>query len=392
MASFLFSPHASLLSPNPNFHSLPLLPKTLTHPFLHPRPRNPNLLSISAAASGPGRRRRRIPGQGPGTEPSSIPDEWGEESQPDPEVPSEADPPKDDEEWGSDPKTEGTAAGVVDEWGEKADPEQEAPSVPDPPRDEDEWGKEPGGDSYLPGNGSPVPSPEDEKLGNLKRCLVDSIYGTELGFSASAEVRAEIFELVNQLEAENPTPAPTEVPALLDGNWILLYTAFSELLPLLSIGAIPSLKVKSISQEIDSGSMTIVNATTLSSPFASFSFSASASFEIRSPLRIQVQFKEGTIQPPDISSNVVLPEQVDIFGQKISLKPVEQALNPIQQAVANITRAVSGQPPLKVPLPGNRAESWLLTTYLDEDFRISRGDGGLFILAKEGSPLLDQLS
>lgn len=107
---------------------------------------------------------------------------------------------------------------------------------------------------------------------------------------------------------------------------------------------------------------------------------------------MQVQFEEGTFQPPSISSTVDLPEQVDILGQKISLRPVQQSLNPIQEALANITRTISGQRPLTVPLPGNRAETWLLTTYLDEDFRISRGDGGLFILAKEGSPLLDQLS
>jgi hypothetical protein len=42
---------------------------------------------------------------------------------------------------------------------------------------------------------------------------------------------------------------------------------------------------------------------------------------------MQVQFKEGTFQPPAISSSVDLPEQVDIFGQNISLGPVQQALN-----------------------------------------------------------------
>jgi hypothetical protein len=106
---------------------------------------------------------------------------------------------------------------------------------------------------------------------------------------------------------------------------------------------------------------------------------------------LQVQFKEGSFQPPAISSYVDLPEQVDIFGQNISLGPVQQALNPLQQAFASIAGTISGQPPLKVPIPGNnRGRSWLLTTYLDKDLRISRGDGGLFILAKEGSPLLDQ--
>lgn len=302
-----------------------------------------------------------------------------------------ADPPKDEDEWGREPKKAGAAARIVDEWGEEAEPEPVQSSDADTPRDEDEWGKEPGpgGKGYTSENDSPAPS---DKLGDLKRCLVDTLYGTDFGLRASAEVRAETLELISELEAENPTRAPTETPELLDGNWILLYTAFSELLPLLAVGSTPLLKIKKISQAIDTKNMSIVNAATLTSPFATFSFSASASFEVRSPSRIQVQFREGTFQPPEISSTVDLPENVNIFGQLIDLKPVQQTLNPVQEAIANITRAISGQPPLKVPLPGNRAESWLLTTYLDHDFRISRGDGGLFVLAKEGSPLLDQLS
>ncbi|KAL5551041.1 hypothetical protein UlMin_001217 [Ulmus minor] len=287
-------------------------------------------------------------------------------------------------------------AKITDEWGEEAEPEPESSytklSDADPPKLEDEWE-----DGYAGAdNGSAAKaSSETEELGDnkvveLKRCLVDSVYGTELGFRAGLEERAEILELVNQLEALNPTPAPTESPELLDGNWVLLYTGFSELLPLLAVGSTPLLKVNKITQSIDTSSLTIVNSTTLSSPFSTSSFSASATFEVRSPSRIQVQFKEGTFQPPEIKSSVDLPGEVDLFGQKINLSPLQQALNPIQQAVASISRAISGQPPLKVPIPGERTKSWLLTTYLDEDFRISRGDGGLFVLAKEGSPLLYQ--
>jgi len=66
------------------------------------------------------------------------------------------------------------------------------------------------------------------------------------------------------------------------------YTASSELLPLLAAGSLPLLKVDKILQIIDTYSSTIVNSVTLSSPFASSSFSASASFEVRSPSRIQV--------------------------------------------------------------------------------------------------------
>ncbi|KAL3834933.1 hypothetical protein ACJIZ3_009669 [Penstemon smallii] len=284
----------------------------------------------------------------------------------------------------------------VDEWGEKSEPEPEPTSKfsgSDPPKDEDEWG----GSGVELGNGSPgevnVGVKEEEesdgRLWELKRALVDTVYGSDLGFRASAEVRAEVLELVSQLEAANPTPAPTETPELLDGNWVLVYTAFSELFPLLAAGSIPFVKVEKIGQSIDTKSLIIDNSTTLSNPVSTFTFSASASFQVRSPSRIQVEFKEGTFKPPEIKSSIDLPESIDIFGQNINLSPLQQSLGPIQNAVASIARAISGQPPLKIPIPGGRTKSWLLITYLDKDFRISRGDGGLFVLVKEGSPLLD---
>ncbi|XP_020595117.1 probable plastid-lipid-associated protein 3, chloroplastic [Phalaenopsis equestris] len=380
---FASSPHPCIFYP---VHKTPrlLLPPSLNLSFQ----RNPKLSRFPPPSAGKARRIRidRSSG-GDDEEPSPLSrlsgftDEWGERTEPEVEPIAEADPPKNDDEWGSEAASGGgslVAPVITDEWGEKAELEPEEPAKPDPPVDDDEWG-----------NGTPRP---DDKLGDLKRCLIDTFYGTELGFRASAEVRGEIVELVSQLEAQNPTPAPIESPELLDGNWILLYTAFSELLPLLAVGTTPALKIKKISQSIDSKNRTIVNTTTLASPFATLSFSASASFEVQSPSRIQVQFKEGALQPPEVSSTVNLPENFEIFGQKIDLHPVERALNPLQQAVANIFRVISGQPPLRLPIPGNRAKSWLLTTYLDRDFRISRGDGGLFVLAKEGSPLLQQLS
>lgn len=63
---------------------------------------------------------------------------------------------------------------------------------------------------------------DNNKLRDLKRSLVDTVYGTEFGFRAGAEVRAEVLELVNQLEALNPTPTPVEAGGVLDGNWVLV--------------------------------------------------------------------------------------------------------------------------------------------------------------------------
>lgn len=292
-----------------------------------------------------------------------------------------------------DPPEFNVSVTAPDEWGEKPGPGPDSEpetlskfTEPDPPINEDEEERAP-----LAGDGEEgkISSGESRNL-ELKRCLVETLYGSEFGFRASSEVRAEVSELVNQLEAVNPFPNPTEVPGLLDGNWVLVYTAFSELLPLLAIGSTPLLKVQQICQAIDTTKQTVDNSTTLSSPFATFSFSATASFDVRSPSRIQVRFNEATFKPPEIKSRFDLPENIDVFGQSITLSPVQQLLNPVQEAAASITRSLNGLPPLKIPIPGERSESWLLFTYVDEDFRISRGDGGLFVLVREGSPLLDQ--
>ena len=55
----------------------------------------------------------------------------------------------------------------------------------------------------------------------LKQDLVNALYGTCRGMCASRETSADISELVTQLEAQNPTPAPTEALTLLNGKWIL---------------------------------------------------------------------------------------------------------------------------------------------------------------------------
>jgi PAP_fibrillin len=50
------------------------------------------------------------------------------------------------------------------------------------------------------------------RLHALQMVLLDSLYGTERGLSASSELRGEISELITQLEAANPSDAPNQVP------------------------------------------------------------------------------------------------------------------------------------------------------------------------------------
>ncbi|KAL9236957.1 hypothetical protein vseg_011561 [Gypsophila vaccaria] len=259
---------------------------------------------------------------------------------------------------------------------------------------DDEWGPE---RSVVGGGGAAVAEKEEEEktvvattveVEELKRQLVGSFYGTDKGLKASSETRAEIVELITQLEANNPTPAPTEALSLLGGKWILAYTSFSGLFPLLSRGTQSLVKVEEISQTIDSENFTVQNSVQFSGPLATTSVSTNAKFEVRSPKRVQIKFEEGIIGTPQITDSLVLPDNVEFLGQKIDLTPLKGLFSSVQDTASSVARTISNQPPLKFNLSQN-AESWLLTTYLDQELRISRGDAGsVFVLIKEGSPLL----
>ncbi|ESQ55131.1 hypothetical protein EUTSA_v10025758mg [Eutrema salsugineum] len=254
---------------------------------------------------------------------------------------------------------------------------------------EDEWGPETGErGSALSVAEEAIEAVEETEV--LKRTLADSLYGTDRGLSASSETRAEIGDLITQLESKNPTPAPTEALFLLNGKWILAYTSFVGLFPLLSRGIVPLVKVDEISQTIDSENFTVQNSVRFAGPLATTSISTNAKFEIRSPKRVQIKFEQGVIGTPQLTDSIEIPEYVEVLGQKIDLNPIRGLLTSVQDTASSVARTISSQPPLKFSLPGDNAQSWLLTTYLDKDIRISRGDGGsVFVLIKEGSPLLN---
>jgi len=262
-----------------------------------------------------------------------------------------------------------------------------APAPGDGP--EDEWGPEPEGGSAVTG-AAVAEAPEAREVAELKAQLKDALYGTERGLRASSESRAKVLELITQLETRNPTPAPTEALTLLNGKWILAYTSFSQLFPLLGFGNLPQLvKVEEISQTIDSENFTVQNCIKFSGPLATTSVATNAKFEIRSPKRVQIKFDEGIVGTPQLTDSIVLPEKFELFGQNIDLSPLKGIFSSIENAASSVAKTISEQPPLKIPIRTNNAESWLLTTYLDEELRISRGDGSsIFVLFKEGSTLL----
>ncbi|KAI9085341.1 hypothetical protein K1719_032718 [Acacia pycnantha] len=220
--------------------------------------------------------------------------------------------------------------------------------------DEDEWGpdnkKEGEGEGEGEGSAVGVAVAEEEKVSEaldtdrLKKALANSFYGTNRGSKATSETRAEIVELITQLEARNTDTAALH---LLNGNWILAYTSFAGLFPLLSSGTLPLVKIK-----FDEGFI-------------------------------------GTLQLPD---SLVIPEILVSLAQKVDLTHFKGILNSVEGAASNVDRTMFSRPPLKNPISRSNAPSWLLTTYLDEELRISQGDGGcVFVLIKEGSSLLSSL-
>uniref|UniRef100_A0A383VLT1 Plastid lipid-associated protein/fibrillin conserved domain-containing protein n=1 Tax=Tetradesmus obliquus TaxID=3088 RepID=A0A383VLT1_TETOB len=234
------------------------------------------------------------------------------------------------------------------------------------------------------------PESDEMSAADIKAALLDSFYGTERGLSARSEVRAEINELITQLEAKNPTPSPTEMMALLDGDWKLVYTSNSELLAILALSKLPFVTIGDITQRVDTITATVENRAALSVPLSRTSLSATASFEVRSPKRLQIAFERGSIATPELLSDLEVPESVDVLGQTVDLSQLRGVLQPFSQGLSSILKQVGGivsqAPDLSFPISNDSASTWLLTTYLDEDTRITRGDGGsVFILTKDTS-------
>jgi hypothetical protein len=83
---------------------------------------------------------------------------------------------------------------------------------------------------------------------------------------------------------------------LLDGSWKLVYTSNSELLAILALSRLPFVTIGDITQRIDSVTNTVENKVAISVPLSRTALSTTASFEVRSPKRLQVRFEKGAIQ------------------------------------------------------------------------------------------------
>lgn len=223
---------------------------------------------------------------------------------------------------------------------------------------------------------------------DLKAALLDSLYMTERGLAPNAEARAEIHELLNQLEAKCPTPNPTENMDKLAGTWKLIYTSNSPLIAVLALGRLPLVTVGDITQKIDIDALTAESRVELSSPVSKTAITATASFEVRSPKRLQLSLEKGVIQTPELLTDVNIPDSLSLLGVPVDLSNLKGAVEPLNEGimglVGQVNNFLSQAPELSVPLTSTGTSTWQLNTYLDEDMRIARGDGGsMFLYVKE---------
>lgn len=237
---------------------------------------------------------------------------------------------------------------------------------------------------------APSPLTPPETVGSLKSTLLDALFGTERGLTAKGETKAKINEVITQLEAQNPTPSPTGAVELLTGSWKLVYTSNSELIAALALSRLPFVTIGDITQKIDGPALTAENRVQISVPFSRTAFSTTASLEVRSPSRLQVKFEQGIIHTPELLEDIDIPSTISVMGQTIDVSNVAAALKPLQSSVrdvvAQLGSLISQQPDLKIPIAGERTQTWLLTTFLDKDTRIMRGDrGSVYVLVKDVS-------
>ena len=236
-----------------------------------------------------------------------------------------------------------------------------------------------------------------------------------LSLSMKPKVRAEINELITALEARN-SAAPLDSAdddegsknALL-GVWKLAYTSSSELVPLLALGKLPFVTVGDVTQTIATDNLTgitsAVNAVALSVPLSKTTVSTTAAVDVVSAKRVAVRFERGRVATPqllagdDLASALrdEVPETVTVAGQAVDLSGIKNALLvPAAEAAGGLARRLAGAlrraPDLDFALPrSEKATTWLINTYIDEDTRIARGDGGsVFVMVKEEEEELAQ--
>lgn len=221
-----------------------------------------------------------------------------------------------------------------------------------------------------------------------KNDLRNAIASKNRGISATIADKQVIASIIARVEDLNPTPEPLAAPELLVGDWRLLYTTSKELLgidrfPLASLGNIyqcvrpersriyniaelkgPPYLNGLVSVVADFAPVPTEKIDDKSQPAGDEAAGGTAVAAIAtSKNRVNVSFNRAVI-------GLQGPLGYQSPAQHIDKLEANQKLN----LLSGIDFAINAE----------RQQGWLEITYLDEDFRIGRGNqGSLFVLTKD---------
>ncbi|CAI5470203.1 unnamed protein product [Closterium sp. Yama58-4] len=193
-----------------------------------------------------------------------------------------------------------------------------------------------------------------ETVKELKQRLLRAVGGTQRGKAASPQQREQILQLIERLEAANPTPSPMLSP-LLGGTWALVYIAptaasantldASEEGPFLA-----RLKPVVFGGVRQKASLQII----LPDEGRAENVALFTAWGVDGELRIDAECKA-----PEQESMRGVRSTVRFLSFKLSLGPLSFTL------------------PLSLISP----TGWIDVTYIDEEMRVTRGDKGSVFLA-----------
>jgi hypothetical protein len=190
-----------------------------------------------------------------------------------------------------------------------------------------------------------------------KSTLIEAVAETNRGLLTNFSQQQAILAAIANLEDFNPNPRPLAASNLLEGNWRLLYTTSKALL---NIDRLPFCELGQIYQCIRVESNSVYNiAEIYGIPSLEGLVSVAAKFEPVSQRRVQVKFQRSIIG----------------LQRLIGYKSPENFIQQIE----------SGQKftAFDFPIQSEQQQGWLDITYIDDDFRISRGnEGSVFVLNK----------
>jgi len=190
-----------------------------------------------------------------------------------------------------------------------------------------------------------------------KANLLNAIAPVNRGLNMTEDQRKAIFSAVAYLEELNPTPAPTQSPELLDGNWLLLFTTSQELL---GIDRFPLYKLGNIYQCLRVAEGKFFNVAEIKGlPLLGGLVSVCANFSVVNEKRVKVNFERL------VAGSQTLVGYQDVNSFIDTLRSPKKLL------------AIDFQ------IKREDQKGWLETTYIDQDLRIGRGnEGNLFVLRK----------